>query len=223
MDICKLLLSNKDAKYKEFQSKLIPTVEPSRIIGVRIPTIRKMARSIPEENAKAFLSGLPHRYYDEYNLHAFLIERIKDFDECVKRVDELLPYIDNWATCDSMMPRAFGGEEKRLLPHIMRWLASGHTYTVRYGIVLLMKLYLGENFEMWQMDLVAERCCDEYYVNMAVAWYFATAMVTRWDMALEYIEGGKLSRAVSQMTVRKACDSFRITKEKKVYLKSLKL
>ena len=218
--IQKTLLSMGEESYREFSSKLMPTVEKSRVIGIRIPILRKYAKSL--ENYEAFLQELPHTYFEENNLHAFLIEREKDFDRCVEKLDAFLPYVDNWATCDSMKPKVLQKEPKKLLLYIEKWINAKDVYTVRYAILLLMSFYLDELFDRKYLQMVAEVGSNAYYINMMRAWYFATALAKQYEEALPYIENRKLDAFTHQKTIQKAIESLRITKEQKAYLKTLK-
>lgn len=214
------LFELRDEKYADFQAKLIPTVERGRIIGVRTPELRHLARELSGgAEAAEFLAALPHRYFEENNLHAFLIERIRDFDEALEAVGRFLPYVDNWATCDQLTPKAFAREPERLLPAIRRWLASDRTFTVRYGIGCLMRYFLGERFRREYADAVAAISSDEYYVQMMAAWYFATALAKNRGEVWDMIPG--LDPAVRRMTVRKAAESYRISAEDKAALRAL--
>lgn len=220
LNIQKMLISMGEEEYREFSSALMPTVEKSRVIGIRTPILRKFAKGL--EDYEEFLSHLPHKYFEENNLHAFLIEREKDIDRCIEKLDAFLPYVDNWATCDSMKPKVLKKEPDKLLEHIKRWIKSEDVYTVRYAINLLMSLYLDENFDEEYLKLVADVKSDEYYVNMMRAWYFATALAKRYSETLPYIENHMLDTWTHNKTIQKAVESFRITKEQKQYLKTLK-
>lgn len=212
-----------DQEYKLFHQKLMPTVNPDTIIGIRVPQLRAYAKTLKKDPLHfVFLQALPHRYYEENNLHAFLLEQIKDFEQCVRAVDEFLPYIDNWATCDMLRPKCFQNHTDELLPAIEKWLSSGHTYTVRFGIGMLMSYYLDQYFEMGQLDRVASIQSEEYYVNMMIAWYFATAFAKQYEAALPYLLENRLPVWVHNKTIQKAVESYRITPEQKAYLKTLK-
>ena len=219
-DIQKALILMGKEEYKKFTANLIPTVKKSRIIGVRIPILRKYAKELKDyEN---FLSELPHKYYEENNLHAFLIEKEKNFDKCIELLDAFLPYIDNWATCDSMKPKVLKKEPKKLLNHINKWLDSENVYTIRYAINLLMSFYLEEDFDESHLAIVANIKSHEYYVNMMRAWYFATALAKRYEQTLPYIQNNIMDKWTHNKTIQKATESFRITKEQKQYLRILK-
>lgn len=209
-----------EEEYREFSSKLMPTVEKSKVIGIRTPLLRKFAKSL--ENYEAFLTELPHKYFEENNLHAFLIEREKDFEKCIEKLNVFLPYVDNWATCDSMKPKVLKKEPEKLLEYIKIWLKSKDTYSVRYGINLLMSFYLDDNFKRDYLMLVADIKSDEYYINMMRAWYFATALAKQYKQTLPYIENKVLDKWTHNKTIQKATESLRITKEQKEYLKTLK-
>ena len=222
MTVKERLFALQEVAYGDFQAKLMPTVERQRIIGVRTPALRTLARELfGSTEAAAFISALPHYYYEENNLHSFLIGRIRDFDEALLQVERFLPCVDNWATCDSLAPTVFARTRSRLLPSISRWLASDHVYTVRYGIGCLMKYFLGEGFEKAYADSVAAIKSDEYYVQMMAAWYFATALAKNRDQVWEYI--ARLDPAVQKMTVRKAIESYRISEEQKGILRGCKI
>jgi 3-methyladenine DNA glycosylase AlkD len=213
-----------EEKYGDFQFALMPGVPRERIIGVRTPLLRKYAEEIyGTDMAKSFLSSLPHEYYEENNLHAFLLERIKDFASAAEAVDDFLPYVDNWATCDSLSPRAFKGREEELLDKIDVWLCSGSTYTVRFGIVMLMKHFLGVNFSEDILARVARIRSEEYYINMAAAWFFAEALSKQYDAAVKYIEEKRLPVWVHNKAVQKACESLKISGECKRYLRAMKI
>jgi len=219
----KILFSMQDKKYKDFSSALMPTVPTDTVIGVRTPVLRKFAKDFAKTpEADSFINKLPHKYFEENNLHAFIIEEIKDFNVALIRTEEFLPYIDNWATCDSFMPKIFKQNRVKLINIIKNMLTSSHAYTIRYAIGLLMKLYLDDEFKSEYPLLVAEVKSDEYYVNMMRAWYFATALTKQYDNAIKYLEKGVLDLWTHNKIIQKACESYRITNEKKIYLKTLK-
>lgn len=223
-EIASRLFSLRDAAYAAMQEKIIPTVDKSRIIGVRTPALRAFAKELArDEGRDAFLSSLPHRYFEEDQLHAFVISLEKDFDACASRVEAFLPYIDNWATCDQMSPKAFGKAPERLLPYIRKWLASGETYTVRFAIGMLMQHFLDEKFRPEYADLAASVRSEEYYVRMMIAWYFATALAKQYDAALPYLEERRLDAWTHNKAIQKSVESFRVTQEHKLYLKSLRI
>ncbi len=207
-------------QYKEFSSKLMPTVDKKTVIGIRVPILRQYAKNLKDYDN--FLELLPHQYYEENNLHAFLIEREVDFEECIKKLDAFLPYIDNWATCDSMKPKVLKKEPEKLLLHIIKWLKSKDVYAVRYAINLLMSYYLDDFFKNDFLLLVAKIESSEYYINMMRAWYFATALAKQYEETLPYIENNILDKWTHNKTIQKAIESYRIPKEQKVYLKTLK-
>ncbi len=223
MNIQKTLFELKDLKYKEFHAKLIPDIEKERIIGVRIPELRKLAKEYSKDNESGiFLKSLPHGYYEENNLHAFLIENIKDFDKALCETKKFLPYIDNWATCDSFLPPVFKKNTDKLLPEILKWIKSDKTYTVRYAIVLLMKLYSEENFKEDFLKEVSSIKSNEYYIKMAIAWYFAELLARQYEKTIPYIENHVLDHWTHNKAIQKASESYRISKETKEYLKALK-
>ena len=218
------LLANRDEAYKEFQCKLMPTVDRDIVLGVRTPILRKLAKEFGQiDEAKDFLGDLPHGYYEENNVHACLIEGMRDYTSCVAALDAFLPYVDNWATCDMMTPRVLSKHKEKLLTEIDRWMDSGHTYTVRFGIKMLMAFYLDEDFDVSYLDRVAAVRSDEYYVNMMSAWYFATALAKQWEATVPYIEQRRLPLWVHQKAIQKAIESYRITDEQKAYLRTLKV
>jgi len=214
-----------DEKYKNFHQKLIPNVDKNRVLGVRTPKLRALAKKIKNTDlAKDFLASLPHKYYEENNLHAFLLEDIKDFDEAIKRVEEFLPFVDNWATCDGMKIKVFRKNPHKLLPYIKKWLKSSDVYTVRFAIVMLLSVYLDENFDESHYSLVLGAICDEYYINMAVAWYFSFALIKQYESAVKLFEDKQISdKWVYNKSLQKAIESFRIDEKTKKYLKSLKI
>ena len=221
--ITEKLFSLSDEKYKVFHSKLMPTVDSDKIIGVRTPVLRTFAKELYKSgDYKEFMESLPHKYYEEDNLHALLIDKIKDFHECVAEIEKLLPYIDNWATCDMLRPKVLKKEPEKLLEFIYKWLASDRVYTVRYGIGCLCSFYLDDNFSPEQLSVVAQIRSEEYYVNMMIAWYFATALAKQYDSAVVYLQERKLPEWVHRKTIQKAIESYRISHETKAYLRSLK-
>lgn len=212
-----------DPTYRVFHAGLIPNISPETILGVRVPALRKLARELRgSAEAQEFMAALPHEYYDENCLHGLLINDIKDFGATVSALDAFLPYVDNWAVCDLISPRSFKSRPPELAAHVRRWLDSSHSYTVRFGIGVLMSFYLDEGFEPAQLEAVAERCCEEYYVNMMVAWYFATALAKQPEAALPYIENRRLSRWTHNKAIQKSIESRRIPDETKAYLKTLR-
>lgn len=213
-----------DLGYRDFHSKLMPTVSKERIIGVRVPQLRKLVKELNNSELKAeFLKALPHKYYEEDNLHAFLIEQIKDFDECISALDSFLLFVDNWATCDMMTPKILGKNLEALYEKIEEWVKSEHIYTVRFAVVTLMKFFMDEHLDKKHLSLLLSIKSDEYYINMAIAWYLATALSSRWDLVIPYIEKQKFSKWVHNKAIQKAVESYRITKEQKEYLKALKI
>lgn len=219
-EIQKHLFELQDMAYRDFHSRLMPDIDKETVIGIRVPVLRKYAKSIAgTELAEKFIKELPHRYYEENNLHMMLITRIKDYEKCLSEIERFLPYIDNWATCDFPAPKCFENHKEDLLPVIKRWIASSETYTIRYGIGMLMRLYLDEDFDPEYVRIVAEVKSDEYYVNMMIAWYMATALAKQWDAVIPYIEEHHMPDWVHRKTIQKAVESYRITDEQKKYLK----
>ena len=222
-NISEELFKLQDKKYKDFQAKLIPTINSNTIIGVRTPELRSYAKElIKNGNYLSFLSDLPHKYFDENQLHAFIISQIKDYDECIKYINKFLPYVDNWATCDQMSPKIFKKYSNKLLIQIKKWIKLKETYTIRFGIGMLMQYYLGDNFKVEYLEIVASIKSKEYYVNMMIAWYFATALAKQYDLTISFIENQKLDIWTHNKVIQKAIESYRIADEKKDYLKSLK-
>lgn len=216
------LFKLQDKKYQEMQFKIIPNINNSTIIGVRTPEIRKLAKELIKEDYKSFLEELPHKYFDENQLHAFIISELKDFNECIDYTNKFLPYIDNWATCDQMSPKVFKKNKDNLLKEIKVWIKSKETYTIRFAIGMLMSYFLDEDFDKKYLELVSKIKSKEYYVNMMIAWYFATALAKQYDETIKYIENNKLDTWVHNKTIQKAIESYRITNDQKEYLRSLK-
>lgn len=215
------LFELQDLKYREFHSRLMPGVDKDKIIGIRTPVLKKFAKEYMKEPGwKQFLRELPHKYYEEDNLHMILIGSIKDYDTCMVELKNMLPYIDNWATCDFPTPRIFEDHKEDVLKEIDSFLASNHTYKVRYGIGLLMRLFLDDDFRPEYPEKVAAVHSDEYYINMMIAWYFATALAKQWEAVVPYIEEHRLDDWVHRKTIQKAVESYRITDEQKAYLKT---
>lgn len=223
MSITEELFKLQDLGYRDFQAKLMPTIDKKRIIGVRTPNLRTLAKRFAKtDEAKAFVKHLPHQYYEENNLHAFVICQTKDFDEAVRLTNLFLPHIDNWATCDSFRPNVFGKHTTELIGHIMVWIESKHTYTVRFAIEMLMNFYLDDLFKPEYAEMVAKVKSDEYYVNMMIAWYFATALAKQYDAVISYITGNRLDVWCHNKTIQKAIESFRISNGQKDFLRGFR-
>ena len=213
-----------DKDYQAFTAKLNPTVDPDTVIGVRLPALHALVKEMKgTDEAKEFLAALPHKYLEENHMHSFMMSYIKDFDERIKEIEKFLPYIDNWAVCDSMRVKAFDKTTEKLLPHIERWLKSDHTYTVRYGILCLMNHYLNDRFDDKYPAMVASVHSEEYYIIMMQAWYFATALAKQYDAVLPYLEQRRLDRQVHNKTIQKAIESYRVSDEHKAYLRTLRI
>ncbi|MBQ6438798.1 MAG: DNA alkylation repair protein [Mogibacterium sp.] len=220
----KRLFELQDEKYREFQVKLIPTIDPGTVIGVRTPELRKLAKELAKrDDIDSFLNELPHDYFDENQLHAFILSGMKDYERCMAGVCSFLPYVDNWATCDQMSPKVFGKNRDDLLIHIKEWIQSDKTYTIRFAVGMLMEHFLGDDYDLSYPEMVASIRSDEYYVNMMRAWYFATALAKQYDSIITFIEEKKLDRWTHNKAIQKSVESYRITPEQKVYLKSLKV
>ncbi len=212
-----------EEKYRDFSASLIPGIPKERILGVRIPKIRGLARSMTKEESEAFISDLPHYYLEEYHLHSAIISDIKDYDRCIFQVDKLLPFVDNWSVCDSLRPSVFKKNGQRLLSDIDRWLSSDALYTKRFAVEMLMIHFLGEDFSKEILDRAASVKCEGYYLDMMVAWFFATALAKRWEETLPYIEDRSLEAWTHNKTISKALDSYQISKEHKEILRGLKI
>ena len=222
-DIRSRLFALQDVPYRDFQAKLIPTIDPETMIGVRTPALRQLAKELAKTDAaSAFLSELPHRYFDENQLHAFLISGMKDFGLCIAETGRFLPYVDNWATCDQMSPKVFRKHRGELIREIKKWIRSDRTYTVRFGTGMLMEHFLDDDFDPAYPELVSRIRSEEYYVNMMTAWYFATALAKQYDSVLPYLTEKRLDLRVHNKTIQKAVESLRITPEQKAYLKTLR-
>ena len=224
MNIRDDLFKLQDIKYKEFQSKLVPNIDPNTIIGIRTPDLRNYAKELFNSNKyEEFLKDLPHKYYEENLVHFFVISMIRSFDECIELVDEFLPYVDCWPVSDQASPKVFKKNHDLLLPYIKKWIKSKHIYTSRFGMRILMNEYLDKDFKKEYLDLVASKTGDDYYLKMMVAWYFATALAKQYDATITYIEDKKLDPWIHNKAIQKAVESFRVTDEHKEYLKSLKI
>lgn len=218
------LFKLQDEKYRDFQAKLIPTVSPDTVIGVRTPELRKYAKQlVKREEIQEFLDEIPHRYFDENQLHAFIISEIKDYERCIVEVNRFLPIVDNWATCDQLSPVIFKKNREKLLAEIKVWMNSDATYTIRFGIGMLMQHYLDEDFKPEYPEMVSKIRSEEYYVNMMTAWYFATALAKQYDEVLPYITERRLDTWTHNKAIQKAVESYRISPSQKEFLKSLKI
>lgn len=223
-DIVQKLRELQDREYRSFHVKLIPTVDENTVIGVRVPLLRKLAGELWKSGQyTAFMQELPHKYYEEYSIHAYLIEKITDYSECIHELDRFLPYVDNWAVCDSMSPRVFKKNTDRLYADIKRWSKSQDTYTVRFAVKTLMNCYSGENFLHEHLELVASAVREEYYIKMAVAWYFATVMAFHFEEVCDYLKEHTLDAWTHNKTLQKAKESYRLSEEQKRYVELLKV
>ncbi|MBP0969788.1 MAG: DNA alkylation repair protein [Oscillospiraceae bacterium] len=222
-EIIEKLFSAQDTEYRELLIRLLAGVPADCVIGVRTPVLKDMAKDLCKtQDITWFLDSLPHRYFEENQLHAFIVSRIKDMHSCLSRTEEFLPYIDNWATCDQFSPSVFSRNRDLLLSRIPEWLSSGRTYTVRFGIDMLMRHFLDDRFDPSQAEMVAALQDDEYYVNMASAWYFATALAKQYDSVIGFLTENRLSGWVHNKSIQKAIESRRITEEQKTFLKTLR-
>lgn len=218
------LFAMQDLKYRDFHAKLMPTVNKDTVIGVRTPELRKFAKEYGKtEEAKIFLQVLPHQYYEENNLHGLLIEKIKDYDQCIEELERFLPYIDNWATCDLLAVRTVKKHLDLFIKEIYRWMESKHTYTIRFGMNMLMRYYLEDEFKLEYPEKVAAVRSEEYYVNMMRAWYFATALAKQYEKILPFLEEQRMDVWTHNKTIQKATESYRITPEQKEYLRTLRI
>ena len=218
------LFGMRDAAYAAFIAKLTPGFPPSHFIGVRVPLLRTIARSFAKEEAASqrFLSHLPHSYYEEDMLHGMLISLVKDYDRCLDLTDRFLPYVDNWAVCDTLSPKVFAKHKAQLLENILRWSSSSHTYTCRFGLRMLMTHFLDDSFSADFLEIPATIRSEEYYVKMMVAWFFATALAKQWEATLPYLENRQLDPWTHRKTIQKAIESYRIPPERKDYLRTLR-
>lgn len=218
------LFGMRDAAYAAFIAKLTPGFPPSHLIGVRVPLLRTIARSFAKEEAASqrFLSHLPHSYYEEDILHGMLISLVKDYDRCLDLTDRFLPYVDNWAVCDTLSPKVFAKHKAQLLENILRWSSSSHTYTCRFGLRMLMTHFLDDSFSADFLEIPAAIRSEEYYVKMMVAWFFATALAKQWEATLPYLENRQLDPWTHRKTIQKAIESYRIPPERKDYLRTLR-
>lgn len=219
------LFELRDMDYAKFQSALTPNVSADLFIGVRVPDCRKLAKELTKnepDKVSEFTSLLPHKYYDENMLHGLLVSEIKNYDRCIEAINEFLPYVDNWAVCDTMSPKCFIKHRTELLPVVSDWMKSSYEYAIRFGIRMIMCYYLDEEFKAEYLETVAAVKSDKYYVNMMLAWFFATALAKQWDSTVPYIENNKLDSWVHNKTIQKARESYRITDEQKRYLLQLK-
>ena len=217
------LFKLQDTEYRDFNSSLIPGIDKETVIGIRTPVLRKFAKEYAKSGEiEQFMRELPHEFYEENNLHMMLIGQIKDYDECISELEKFLPYIDNWATCDSPLPKCFDKNKEDVLERAKNWIATDATYVKRFGMGVMMRLFLDEDFKQEYIQLVAGVKSEEYYVNMMIAWYMATALAKQWDAAIPYIQERRLSEWVHRKSIQKAVESYRITPEQKEYLKGLR-
>ena len=224
MSVAEYLFSVQDLIYRDFNSKLIPNIEKDTVIGVRTPLLRNYAKEmIKNGEASAFLAELPHKYFEENQIHAFIISELKDYNTVISELERFLPYIDNWATCDQLVPKVFKKNTDKLVDMATEWINSDRTYTIRFGIGVFMRYFLDDKFSKEYLYLIANIRSDEYYVNMMIAWYFATAIAKQYSSAVACIEENHLDKWVHNKTIQKACESYRVTDEHKAYLKSLKI
>lgn len=223
MNVTERLFELQDKAYADFHSGLVSNVPREKIIGVRVPDARRLAKEYGKDpECRNFLRALPHKYYDENVLHGILLSGQKDYEECVRAVEEFLPYVDNWAVCDILSPKVFRQHRTELIAKVREWSASEKTYTCRFGMEMLMTHYLDEDFRPEYLEIPAGVCSEEYYVNMMTAWFFATALAKQWDAAIPYLRDNRLGAWVHNKTIQKARESFRITQEQKAYLKTLR-
>lgn len=222
--ILRVLFQNQDLKYKDFHSSLVPNVDKDRFIGVRTPVLRKLAKEMVKDGSyKDFIKELPHYYYEENTLHSCILSLLKDLDELINELDNFLPYIDNWATCDLLRPKAFEKDQKRILDKVKEWINTKDVYSIRFGIVTLLSFYLDEFFCKEINEIVLKIKSDDYYVNMAIAWYFSYALIKQYDLTIDIFKMYKLDKWVHNKSIQKAIESFRISDDKKIYLRSLKV
>lgn len=222
-EIQEYLINNKDEGYRAFTLPLIPNVDPSSFIGVRLPVIKKYAKEVDEVTKEAFLGDLPHQYHEENILHAFILSNMKDYDECIKQIDSFLPYVSNWSVCDTICNKHLSKHKKELLKEIYKWLQSKEIYRVRYAVKCLMNYFLGEDFREEHLLKVQEVRLNDYYVQMMIAWYLATGLAKNYDSFIKAIEEKRFDPCIHNKAIQKAVESFRVSDEHKVYLKTLKV
>ena len=224
MSVYEILLQKKESEFRELTIKNVPNISKESIIGVRTPFMRQIAKELfGTKEAQEFLKVLPHKYFEENLIHFFLISLIKDFDECIKEVENFLPFVDCWCVSDQSSPKVFKKNHQKLLPFIKKWIASDHVYTARFGIRILMNEFLDEDFQTEYLELVSAKKGDDYYLKMMIAWYFATALAKRYDESVKFIENKKLDKWTHNKAIQKAIESFRVSDEHKQYLKTLKI
>lgn len=224
MNIYEKLVSLKDEKYRDFQSKLIPNIDKEDIIGVRTPDMKKVAKELfLSKDKEEFLSNLPHQYMEENLIHIFVVSMIKDFDTCVSELNRFLPYVNCWPVCDQSSPKVFKHNHQRLLPITKEWISSKHVYISRYGMRILMNEFLDDDFKAEYLDLVANKKSDDYYLKMMQAWYFATALAKQYDATIPYFENHRLDPWVNNKAIQKAIESYRVSEEHKSYLRKFKV
>ena len=218
------MFSVQDLKYRDFNSKLIPNIDKDTVIGVKTPILRSYAKEMMKNGeSSAFLSELPHKYFEENQIHAFIISELKDYNTVISELERFLPFIDNWATCDQLLPKAFKKNTDKLIDEATEWIKSDRIYTIRFGIGVFMRYFLDDEFSKEYSDLIANIRSDEYYVNMMIAWYFATALAKQYSLTVVYLEEKRLDKWVHNKTIQKARESYRVTDENKAYLKNLRI
>ena len=222
MNIVADFLAMQDVDYRDFQSSLIPTIPKDSIIGVRMPQLRKYAKALTKTEREAFLQDLPHVYYEENMLHALLLSEEKDYSIALAFTETFLPYIDNWAICDTFFPRILESDTAKLYSMIEKWINSPHIYTCRFAIGLLMRCFLEDTFSIESMHLVAGVKRTEYYIEMMVAWYFATALAKQYDSTIVFLEERRLTPSIHRKTIQKALESYRISDDIKLYVRTLR-
>ena len=224
MDITQKLFSMQDEKYRDFTAKLIPNIFKDNIIGVRLPHIRSLAKELVKSGEYTdFIKVLPHAYFEEYHLHSFIVSAINDFDDCISEIEKLLPYIDNWSVCDSLRPKCFSKNKDKALVFVNKCLKSEETYTKRFAIEMLMVHFLDDDFSVDYLELVSKVEGEDYYLKMMIAWYFATAIAKQFDATLPYIENHLIKdNWTHNKAIQKATESYRVSDDKKAYLKCLK-
>lgn len=224
MDVEAELFKLQDKKYQALQINIVPNVDKEKIIGVRVPEIRKLAKKYKDDDSvNIFLKELPHKYYDENLLHGLIISEIKDYDRCIEEAQKFLPYVDNWAVCDTMSPKVFAKNKDKLIIKIEKWIKSSKLYTCRFGIRMLMNHFLKDDYKKEYLELPAAIHTDEYYLKMMIAWFYATALAYRWDDTIKYLDEKKLDKWTHNKTIQKAIESYRITDSQKEYLRKIKL
>ena len=223
--IVKKLFDNRDLEYRDFHSRLIPNIDKERIIGVRTPVLRKLAKEISKSDyVDEFLEELPHKYNEENMLHGMILSiKYKDISVLLLKLDKFLEYVDNWAITDMISPKIFKKYPDKVYKYILKWINSKHEYKMRFGIVSLLQFYLDENYNKEILNVVSKIKSDYFYVKMAIAWFYSFALIKQYDDTIIYFENRLLGKWIHNKSIQKAIESYRVDKERKEYLRSLKI